>query len=97
MTLIDADEVRDEILHDPDYDNDTINHFLDVIDYAPTVDAQPVIHAHWNFTSRPNEDCMGGSHNVIECSNCKEDYDAEYDYCPSCGALMDEGSTHEHD
>lgn len=40
--LIDANEVRDEILHDPDYDNDTINHFLDVIDYAPTIDAVPV-------------------------------------------------------
>jgi Zn-finger nucleic acid-binding protein len=32
---------------------------------------------------------MGGSHGVIECSHCKEDYGVEYDYCPSCGALMD--------
>jgi hypothetical protein len=50
---------------------------------------KPVVHAHWNYTSRPNEDCMGGSHGVIECSHCKEDYGVEYDYCPSCGALMD--------
>ena len=48
-----------------------------------------VVHAHWNYTSRPNEDCMGGSHAVIECSHCKEDYGAEYDHCPSCGAQMD--------
>lgn len=41
MRPIDADDVRDAILHDPDYDNDTINHFLDVIDYAPTLDLVP--------------------------------------------------------
>ena len=50
MTLIDADEVMDEILNDPYYDNDTINHFLGVIDDAPTVgttsvvDAVPAVH-----------------------------------------------------
>ena len=48
-----------------------------------------VVHGHWNHTSRPNEDCMGGSHDVIECSVCNEDYDSEYDFCPSCGNPMD--------
>ena len=84
MTLIDADEVRDEILHDPDYDNDTINHFLDVIDYAPTVDAQPVVHAHWEADEFGHK-----------CSACDEyvnddTYENEcLTHCPSCGALMD--------
>jgi len=49
----------------------------------------PIIHAYWNYTSVPNEDGMGGSHNVIKCSACKENCDAEHDYCPFCGARMD--------
>jgi reverse gyrase len=48
-----------------------------------------VVHAEWIHTSEPNEDCMGGYHDVIQCSDCHEDYDFEYDYCPNCGAKMD--------
>lgn len=74
-------------------DSDELYHSLELAaSYLRAIAAgeyKPVVHAHWNYTSRPNEDCMGGSHGVIECSHCKEDYGAEYDYCPSCGALMD--------
>lgn len=52
-----------------------------------------VVHGRWIHTSRQNEDGMGGWHDVIECSICKENHDFEYDYCPSCGALMDEPAT----
>ena len=43
MRLIDADKLRDNILHDSDlvstslYDNDTINHFLDIVDEQPEI------------------------------------------------------------
>lgn len=47
MRLIDADELRDEILFDSEYDNDTINYFLDLIDFQPTVD-DTVIHLKTN-------------------------------------------------
>lgn len=50
---------------------------------------RPVTHGRWIHTSEPNEDGMGGWHDVIQCTACHEDYDGEYDYCPSCGALMD--------
>lgn len=51
MRLIDADKLRDGIFHDSDYDNDTINHFIDLVDEQPEVDAEPVVRCkdcmHW--------------------------------------------------
>ena len=46
MRLIDAEKLRDDIFNDSDYNlnNDTINHFLDVVDEQPEVDAEPVVH-----------------------------------------------------
>ena len=50
---------------------------------TPTADVEPVIHAHW--IRYP--DC-----GVTKCSNCgwsiEECWDS--DYCPHCGAKMDE-------
>lgn len=72
------------------YDQNALRYSASTMRQISAGELIPVIHAHWNYTSSPNEDCMGGTHDVIECSHCKEDYGAEYDYCPSCGALMDE-------
>ena len=64
---------------------------LAAIDKQPTADVAPVVHAHWI------EDA-GQSAKRIEkiyyCSAC-EYFDAwgeeeRYDYCPNCGARMDE-------
>lgn len=41
--LIDANALREEILTE-NYDNDTINNFLDLVDLSPTIDAEPVAH-----------------------------------------------------
>lgn len=60
------------------------------IEEAPTIDAKPVVHAHWT-----------GS-NGTDCSHCERSYmdvaDADSwessdipDFCPYCGAQMDEG------
>lgn len=38
MRLIDAEKLSDDILHDTDYDNDTINHFIDLVDEQTEVD-----------------------------------------------------------
>ena len=51
---------------------------------APTIEAKPVVHAHWKPKSY-----------YYICSNCGEDAfwdlddDLSYLYCPFCGAQMD--------
>ncbi|NCC85269.1 MAG: hypothetical protein EOM03_14250, partial [Clostridia bacterium] len=40
--LIDRDALRDEVLNDNTFDNDTVNYYLATIDGAPTIDATPV-------------------------------------------------------
>lgn len=67
--LIDREKLRDEILHDPDYDNDTVNHFLGVVDTAPAVDAVEVVrcgNCEW--------------HNTIMCI-CQDESMGTEDYC----------------
>ena len=59
--------------------------FCGLIDDAPAVDAVPVRHGKWKSMG----DC-----GVTECSICKwsiEEYVGDYNYCPICGARMDEG------
>ena len=63
------------------------------IDNAPTIEATPVVHAHW-------EDCTGseldffGSPVIVprkRCSHCHRKNCKNYapPYCPNCGAKMD--------
>lgn len=50
---------------------------------APTVDAEPVRHAHW----------IEDEYGYMRCSECKFENDSpEYvtQFCPMCGAKMDE-------
>lgn len=64
------------------------------IDKAPTIDAEPVRHGHWDEW----DDTMFNT--VYRCSVCGEDFvlidgtlsDNLYNYCPNCGAKMDEVS-----
>ena len=51
---------------------------LEELQNAPTVDAEPVKHGHW-------EDCSNG----WMCSVCFRDVSKDYEYCPNCGAKMD--------
>ena len=79
MRLIDADYASDAVGFDE---------FTETLDMMPTVDAKPVVHAHWIDNGRDKS---------FTCSNCKSgcllNYEADYhksDYCPHCGAKMDE-------
>ena len=58
--------------------------FLDLLEEQPTIEAKPIVHAHWNADGR--------------CTNCgghapffayADDW-FETKYCPHCGAQMDE-------
>ena len=57
---------------------------LNFLDNAPTIEAKPVVRAHWEPKSY-----------YYICSNCGEDAfwdlddDLSYLYCPFCGAQMD--------
>lgn len=57
----------------------------EAIDEAPTIDAVPVKHGRWVW----NDYGGFGNYHCSECGNiciCNGDYD----YCPNCGARMDE-------
>ena len=68
-----------------------LNDALDDLDDYPEADVAPVVHAHW--IDSPNiMEC-------VVCSNCFSDDlsaqvvappPADYKFCPSCGAKMDE-------
>lgn len=75
----------------------TFKYIGDLLCKLAAGELREVVHGHWNYTSRPNDDCMGDYHDVVACAVCGEDYDFEYDYCPSCGALMNRGEKHEVD
>lgn len=62
-----------------------ISEIIDIVEEMPTIEAKPVVHAHWNEDGR--------------CTNCGEhapfllyaDTWYESEYCHGCGAQMDEG------
>lgn len=75
------------------------NDIYSAIDNAPAADVAPVRHGRWLHTEEPlgwkDVDCM-------ECSACHDSWIIEEDYCfddmplwnycPNCGAKMDEGA-----
>lgn len=89
--LIDADALKECF---PDYGEGlcTFNVIINaVIDKQPTIEAEPVRHGKWA------NDAVG----VLHCSECNTqapwkygrdfiDYRWESNYCPECGARMDE-------
>lgn len=98
MRLIDADKLRKDVLDLPDCYNgfsDTYDkaRILDLVDEQPTVD--PIKHGHWIEVQRIHEK----DHTAIcECSLCGDTvwvYDGQraWNYCPTCGAKMDEVET----
>ena len=70
---------------------------------APTVEAAPVVHAHWErgeFVADPNGHEMNGcldGYWCRRCSHCHGGYTCPHRYCPNCGAYMDGGKNHETD
>lgn len=61
---------------------------IDEIANAPTIDAETVRHGHWiecPLRKYPKE-------HIDVCSVCNSKALAKYNYCPNCGAKMDEVS-----
>lgn len=95
--MIDADALK--IAIDNGWKPDMmVSEIWEIIDEQPTIEAEPVRHGHW--IGYP--ECLAYEEaycdeNIV-CSCCKSvwnimDNDAErFDYCPACGAKMDEVS-----
>lgn len=83
MRLIDADELRKhafwECYDNPDYDYQYVT--IDQINYAPTIDAEPVKHGHWKPLGKYDRECSC-CYGIVDVTNFR--------YCPNCGAKMDE-------
>ena len=67
---------------------------LAIINHLPTIEAKPVVHAHW--ISEDEAEKLGHLEWSYGCSNCKEIFwdcteSFAFSYCPHCGAQMDEG------
>jgi hypothetical protein len=83
MRLIDADALLEKHI----FENTALRHIND----APTVDTRPVVHGEWE---RIDHD---GSWKVCACSVCKKrtnfvNYTEAYNFCPNCGAKMNNDS-----
>lgn len=87
--LIDADEMRENLLWCKSQSSRYDNYWDDVIerlDVQPTIDAVPVVHGRWEYI--PGD---GKFRAILICSRCRRNV-GEYDrfnYCPNCGAKMD--------
>ena len=92
MRLIDADSIQEELTVMILYLGGTpkgecIEYAHDLIDAQPTIDATPMVHAHW----------VDQKHGVYKCSNCGNFLDfsgvnagrGDANYCPNCGAKME--------
>lgn len=99
MRLIDADAVLKELKKSCEYHAENsrelslLQRNIIIVQEHPTVDAVPVRHGHWQITD-------AYPHNV-HCSVCHkrfaqthwgvwEDGSLPRNYCPNCGARMDE-------
>ena len=56
-----------------------------VLQYAPAEDVAPVIHAHWVQGAY-----LDGDEMQCDCSHCNMSNNRKTDFCPNCGAIMDE-------
>jgi hypothetical protein len=61
------------------------------IDVLPRADVEPVIRAHW-IEINPKKDVEGWIEYDYKCSACDEISWTGHNYCPNCGAKMDERS-----
>lgn len=86
MRPIDADALKKSIEEDEKLKDNTLVYLLMnlmtcYIDDAPTIDVEPVKNGHWI-------DGTCGAYKI--CSVCDQISDFDFDYCPYCGAMMDE-------
>lgn len=100
MRLVDADALKEwgEVVPLTDDGGIDINDFEERLVSMPTIEAEPVKHGRWIIRDNP-----GTGWYRVTCSECGEDVTSTvpvigffpnakvvWDYCPYCGARMDE-------
>ena len=60
-----------------------------IVESAPEVDVAPVVHGRW-IAINPHKDVEGWIEYDCQCSACGEISWEVTNYCPHCGAKMDE-------
>ena len=61
------------------------------IDKIPPADVEPVRHGRWKRIQWVTDDReQAGGYWISRCSSCRVPYNEEKQYCPNCGAKMDE-------
>lgn len=102
MRLIDADALNEKFgcqekcdgceFHGPDnfcnIDEIPLFEVCYAINFAPTIDAVPVVHGHWKEDDGRVRVCS-----VCDTDWCHKDemdFEQYFNYCPNCGAKMDE-------
>lgn len=86
MRLIGADELRNEV-DNYDFIYSDYSNMIDMIDDAPTVEAEPVKHGRWIHHAGMNSkcSCCGRYFPVVEF----EQRPFDVNFCIHCGARMD--------
>lgn len=103
MRLIDADAFMDEVTQQTEFikawDISELTQVAEVlyegvkaqIEKMPTIEAEPVRYGKWIKDRLVST--SGGTYGVRRCSLCEayyEDIGYGWNYCPNCGAKMDE-------
>lgn len=89
--LIDADALVEKFWQ-PECRTQTRRDFVAMVNYAPTVDAVPVVHGEWIPTKMID---VYSGREIIDgyiCDQCGRDAMRKSNYCPNCGAKMDGGA-----
>ena len=68
--------------------------FCEFLKSRPTIDAEPVRHGWWIVEDIVIDNNGRTMPDWPRCSECDRQSDLEYDYCPNCGAKMDEVVLH---
>ena len=90
MRLIDAEAFQKFIEKQDESADYTIYHFEEWLEQQPTIEAKPVVHAHWESTIYTVEKAPGEISKIVgyRCGNCGRIIEEFENYCPSCGAEM---------
>ena len=91
MRQVDADELKEAL----SIFNDGNPHYLngiktarEIIDDAPTIEAEPVRRGKWSRDYLPSTN--GGAYEVWRCSECQNAFNWRMNYCGHCGAKMED-------